>query len=269
LNSKRKRADSTVLQFLIFHFVFLVLDLMAVVKHQFDGLVDDLKAAHGSNLASIVLYGSAAAGDFIDSSSDYNLLIALQQIRPQDLRAAQAPMREWSRMGHSMPVYFTVSELKDAVDVFPIEFDQMRKARVVLYGFDPLADMKISIASMRLQLEYELRSKLIQLRRLYIPASASAEKLGKLMTESLTSFASLFRAVLVVHGFNAPVKKEDVVKETARRIGIESDPFERIFALRQSGTALSDVETNKLFSVYIREIEDVIDAIDKLGMPAL
>src|SRR5215212_1480191 len=146
-----------------------------VVQEALKGLVEDLRAAHGANLSSIVLYGSAAAGDHAELHSDYNLLIALNRITPADLRLAQAPMREWQRLGHPLPVYFTVEELSDAADVFPIEFHQMANARVVLYGHDPFEFVKLSDANLRHQAEYELRSKLIQLRRLYIPASVSIQ----------------------------------------------------------------------------------------------
>src|ERR687890_428232 len=108
-----------------------------VVQQALNGLVEDLRATHGENLASVVLYGSAAAGDDAELQSDYNLLIALNRITPEDLRLAQAPMREWQRLGHALPVYFTVEELRDAADVFPIEFHEMAKARAVLYGHDP------------------------------------------------------------------------------------------------------------------------------------
>ena len=57
------------------------------MKNQFDAFIDDLKATHGKNLASVILYGSAAAGDFIPQASDYNLLVALHKITPKDLRA--------------------------------------------------------------------------------------------------------------------------------------------------------------------------------------
>src|SRR5215211_7665961 len=144
-----------------------------VAQEAFNQLIGDLKATHGDNLASVVLYGSAASGDFVQSESDYNMLIALHRITPEDLRQAQAPMREWQRLGHPLPVYFTVEELADAADVFPIEFHQMANARLVLYGHDPFEFVKLSDANLRHQTEYELRSKLIQLRRLYIPASVS------------------------------------------------------------------------------------------------
>src|SRR5215470_4524270 len=143
------------------------------IKEALKGLIDDLRTTHGVNVASVVLYGAAAAGDHIELQSDYNLLISLHRITPEDLRQAQAPMREWQRLGHPLPVYFTVEELSDAADVFPIEFHQMANARIVLYGKDPFEVVKLSKENLRHQAEYELRSKLIQLRRLYIPASVS------------------------------------------------------------------------------------------------
>ena len=142
-----------------------------IVQSALDHLVEDLRTTHGDNLSSVVLYGSAAAGDYIELRSDYNLLIALNRITPADLRQAQAPMREWQRLGHPMPVYFTVEELQGAADVFPIEFHQMRKARIVLYGRDPFESLQHYDEKVRHKKEYELRSKLIQLRRLYITAS--------------------------------------------------------------------------------------------------
>lgn len=239
---------------------------MSLAQNQFNALVDDLKTSHGKNLASVVLYGSAAAGDFVTQASDYNLLIALHEIRPRDLRAAQAPMREWQRMGHPLPVYFTVSELTNAADVFPIEFHQMEKARLVLYGEDPLANLKISDEFLRHQTEYELRSKLIQLRRLYIPASVSVERLENLMTESLVSFAALFRAVLLLYGIEAPLTKRDVVRATVKHLKINGEPFEKIFDIRDktASNKLDEISANNLFSGYMEQVENVINAVDDI-----
>jgi predicted nucleotidyltransferase len=235
------------------------------VQQALNGLVEDLRATHGDNLASVVLYGSAAAGDHIELQSDYNLLIALKRITPEDLRLAQAPMREWQRLGHPLPVYFTVEELSDAADVFPIEFHQMANARVVLYGQDPFEFVQLSNANLRRQTEYELRSKLIQLRRHYIPASISVEKLSDLMSDSLSSFAVLFRAVLLLHEQEPPVAKADCVRATARLLKLEAAPFERIFEFRTNGALpRSEKEANELFAAYMFQIEQVVEAVDEL-----
>ncbi len=228
-------------------------------------LLSDLREAHGDNLASVVLYGSAAAGDQIELRSDHNLLIALNRITSEDLRLAQAPMRKWQDLGQPVPVYFTVAELQDAADVFPIEFLQMEKARKILYGRDPFEVVKISRANLRRQTEYELRTKLIRLRRLFIPASVSVEKLSALMSDSLASFASLFRAVLILMGQDPPIAKGDTLRATVGLLELDGAPFERILEMRTGkGLPLTEPDANNLFSAYMSQIERVIDAVDRI-----
>ena len=231
-----------------------------------ENLVADLRESHGDNLASVVLYGSIVAGDHVELRSDHNLLIALNEITPADLRKSEAPMRDWRKLGQPIPVYFTIRELQDAADVFPIEFLQMEKARKVLFGSDPFEFVKISRANLRHQTEYELRTKLIRLRRLYIPASTSAERLVALMTESLSSFAALFRAVLMLLGEEPPVVKEESVRRTARVLKLDPAPFERIFQLRKDKPgALAESEANDLFGKYLAQIDRVIEVVDRIS----
>lgn len=246
------------------------MDLEAVGKdmeHQFAAFIDDLKATHGSNLASVVLYGSAAAGDFVPRHSDYNILIALKRITPKELRQAHSSIREWHKMGHPVPVYFTVSELQNSADVFPIEFHQMTKAHKLLFGKDVLDGLQISDAFLRHQTEYELRSKLILLRRQYIPASASVEGLKTLMAESLASFSALFGAVLIMNGHEPPVTKQEVVKKAVETLNLDRTVFEKIFDLRDDNFAesIGEVEANELFAAYMEQIEKVIDSVDAIG----
>ena len=233
----------------------------------FEAFIDDLRSTHGKNLSSVILYGSAAAGDFVPKQSDYNILVALHKIAPADLRNAQACVREWARLGNPVPVYFTVSELQNASDVFPIEFHQMSIARKVLYGPDVLEDLKISDKFLRLQAEYELRSKLIQLRRQYIPASTSVVGLKNLMAESLSSFSALFRAVLILKGIEPPTTKREIVALTTQYIGIDGAPFEKIFNIREniSTATLDEISANTLFGEYMEQIENVITAVDAIG----
>lgn len=237
------------------------------MTQSFDAFIDDLRSTHGDNLRSVILYGSAAAGDFVPKRSDYNILIALTKIGPSDLREAHACVREWSRLGHPIPVYFTVSELQNAADVFPIEFHQMSVARKVLFGMDVLAGLEISDKFLRLQAEYELRSKLIQLRRQYIPASASVDGLLRLMADSLASFSALFRAVLILKGIDPPATKHEIVALTASTLGIDGTPFEKIFNIRENVQTenFEEKAANDLFAEYMEQIENVIAAVDMLG----
>ena len=236
------------------------------MRYEFDEFVDDLKSTHKDNLCSVILYGSGAAGDFLEHESDFNLLIVLHSIRPIDLRNAHASAREWNRLGHPVPVYFTREEMMNAGDVFPIEFHYMENARKVLYGEDVFEEVSISDKYLRHQTEFELRSNLLKLRRRYIHASTSSEALMNLMADSLTSFSADFRAVLLLMGSVPPIKKHGIVRETVEKLGLHGDPFEKIFEFRENEDAEipSEKEANELFGEYLFEIERVISAIDQI-----
>jgi hypothetical protein len=140
----------------------------------------------------------------------------------------------------------------------------MANARVVLYGQDPFEFIKFTDANLRHQTEYELRSKVIQLRRLYIPASVSVEKLCDLMSDSLASFAALFRAVLILYGEEAPVAKPDCVRALVRRFNLEGQPFEKIFAFRAIDyVPPSEEEANEIFAAYMEQLQHVVELVDE------
>lgn len=226
-------------------------------------LVEDLHAAHGDNLASVTLYGSTAVDISSDGPSDHNVLVVLRKIGLDDLRLSVEPLRAWTKAGQPMPVYFSVEELQRAADVFPIEFLQMQKARKILYGSDPFEFAEISNANLRHQTEYELRTRFLQLRRFYFPAARSPQKLLALMTDSLSSFVALFRAVLLLKRKDAPTAKRDALRATADALGFDATPFERILALSAGQPKLTESEVNELFGAYLKEIEKVIDAVDR------
>ena len=226
--------------------------------------VGELQEAHGDNLISVTLYGSTAH-DEADARANHDVLVVLRRVGLSDLQASREPIRAWTRAGQPMPVYFALDELIRAADVFPIEFLQMEQARKTLYGPDPFEFIDISTANLRHQTEYELRTKSLQLRRLYVSAATSTEQLTSLMTRSLSSFAALFRAVLMLHGATAPVSKIEAVRATVRVLGLDGAPFDRIFEISErKDVRLEKQEVDNLFGSYLAQLQRVIDAVDQI-----
>ncbi|MGB7150166.1 MAG: nucleotidyltransferase domain-containing protein, partial [Terriglobales bacterium] len=59
-----------------------------------DEFVERLRAAAGTNLQAVILYGSAAAGDYVAEHSDVNLLCVLGETSYASI-AALSPVVEW------------------------------------------------------------------------------------------------------------------------------------------------------------------------------
>jgi predicted nucleotidyltransferase len=75
-----------------------------------DELVGQLKAAYGTTLRSVILYGSAVAGEHLGKRSDYNVLCVLDAVPRDRLAAVGAVLRAWGEAGNPAPLKFTSSE---------------------------------------------------------------------------------------------------------------------------------------------------------------
>ena len=95
-------------------------------------LLKELQEAIGPGLKSVVLYGSAASGDFVQGVSAYDVLIVAEKLGASDLAAPSVPLARWEAAGNPMPQLFTPEELAASADVFPIELVDMQQSRRVL-----------------------------------------------------------------------------------------------------------------------------------------
>jgi predicted nucleotidyltransferase len=225
---------------------------------------ETLRSLCGEALQSVVLYGSAAAGDYAAKGSDYNLLIVLEDLPPKVLRSLAKPVGAWERAGNPPPLLFTKRRLTEAADVFPVELLDMRDARRVLFGEDVIAGIVPDRSNLRLQAERELRSALIQLRRNYLISCDSSRHLAGLLTGSLSGVLSLFRAVLRLYEETVSPGKMEALKKLNGHIPVGLETFELIQSLKTGKIKAGKADVEFLFETYVRSIEAVVDAVDKI-----
>lgn len=230
----------------------------------FQELVGRLAAAEHDNLVSVIAYGSAIAAPGNAKKSDYQLTIVTRHLTATDLRHIRSTMDWWTGQGFSLPTFFTATEFVASLDVFPIEFRQMKRAYRVLHGEDLLAGVEISMANLRLETESELRGKLLRLRSLAIPAGQSANGLTKLMTESVVSFVRYLRPMLELLGEEPPLGRLATANRVGERLKLDTSPLIRVLNLRDEPKDLLEVEAQDLFASYLNCLTHIVEAVDKL-----
>ncbi len=229
-----------------------------------DQLVERMKSAFGADLRSVVLYGSAAAGDFHPQHSDLNVLCVLHRLDVSQLESGNPVARWWVKKGHPAPLLLTEEEIRSSADVFPIEFYDIKMQHKLLYGDDLFATMVVPMERHRIQLEHELRSKLLRLREQYMASHHSQRELQQLLLASVSTFGTLFRHVLVVLGRPAPATKREVFEALAAAVGLDVSPFLALLDIRQTGRRLPLAEGKSLFQKYLAQVERVIQEVDRL-----
>ena len=86
--------------------------------------VEQVRKALPTGVRSVVLYGSAVAGDHLGRRSDYNMLIVLDRVGVAELKALATPTKAWVKAGNHPPNVFTLDALQKSAEVFPIELLQ-------------------------------------------------------------------------------------------------------------------------------------------------
>src|SRR2546423_7803770 len=124
------------------------------MEAKFNELVNRLRTAHGDNLVSVIVYGSALAAPGNAMKADYLSLVVLTELGAHDLTRSRPVAKWWVEAGFPLPVYFTRLEFIDSLDVFAIEFRHLKRAYRMLYGEDLLAPREASMANLRVQIEY-------------------------------------------------------------------------------------------------------------------
>ncbi|HVO56571.1 MAG TPA: nucleotidyltransferase domain-containing protein [Dongiaceae bacterium] len=225
-------------------------------------VVRRLQEAAGDNLFSVVLYGSAARGEYQPQRSDLNLLCLLKSAKAHELARLSGVIRWWSgQLQEPVPHFFTPEELKSSADVFAIELLDIGRSHRVLFGPDPIADLEVPTNLHRVQVEHELRSVQQKLREQLVRGGEDESHLRNTYSRSISGVAVLLRHVLIAFGEDPPADRASVFLRVAELTGADASAFE-------TGTALRDghsiPEISRAYGKYLDALATVVHALDSL-----
>ncbi len=235
-----------------------------VPEKKITDFVSRLRTAAGDNLESVILFGSAVAGDFHPEFSNLNLFCVLRDSSFAALQAMAPAAKWWNEQKQPPPLVMTHDEIKRSTDVFAIEFLDMQQHHRVVFGKDVLQSLQIPVNLHRAQVEYELREKLALLRRHLLLAAGDDSRMWDLLTRSVSSFATLFRHVLIVLAHSAPAGKRDAVQALSKQIEFDPSPFVQVLDVREHNTDRKKFDVADVFSRYLLALERVTAAVDRM-----
>lgn len=227
-------------------------------------LVEQLKGAAGAKLESVILYGSAASAEFHDKFSDVNVACFLQDLSASTMVALFQAVESWTKQKQPAPLLLSVQELERSADVFAIELLDMQKHHRVLYGKDVITGLQVPLRLHRVQIEHELRTKLILLRQAFVTRSRYKDKVARLMLESVSSFTTLFRHSLMVMGEQPEPDKRAMLQQLERKLQVDIRPFLELLSVREGRLKPGALDAHAIFPTYLKTIEQVISAVDQL-----
>jgi hypothetical protein len=217
----------------------------------------------GANLESVILYGSAASGEYHPEFSNVNLFCVLRDISFSALRAFAPAVKWWDQQKQPPPLVMSRSELDSSTDVFTIELLDMQRHHRLLFGEDVFKGLQIPMHLHRVQVEYELREKLVLLRQQMVLASEGDKRLWDLLLRSVPSFVTLFRHAAIALGEPAQNGKRSAVTGLSKAVGFDLSAVERVLDVREHQADPKKINVKDLAANYLAAIERVTLAVDK------
>jgi hypothetical protein len=208
-----------------------------------DELVSQLRAAYGTALRSIVLYGSAAAGEHIPKRSDYNVLVIVDALDAERLAAASAASRAWTEAGNPAPLTLTTSEWRGSSDIFPMEYADILDRHKVLFG-DPTFEV-------------------IKLRQGILASGNDGQRQLDLLAASIGAVMVVFRAFLRLHGTQPPKDNVALAEAVAREAKFDPAPFARVVTHVRGKDQLKSGDAGPVIAGYLRGMEQLVEHLDR------
>ncbi len=232
----------------------------------FDEIEKDFRAIFNDAIISIILYGSGAGSDFNPHTSDLNFLIILSEEAIDHLDKAIETVSRWRKKNVATPLFMTQSYIESSLDSYPLEFLNMKKNYILVYGKDVLKDISLQPHHLRLQCEREIKGKLLLLREGFLETEGKQKRIKELIKASITAFISIFNGLLYLKGIEILPTRREIIQSVAKEIPIDQEIFMKCLDIKQDTQEFSSSEIKNLFKAYLVEVRKLWEVVDKMEM---
>ncbi|MGH7496578.1 MAG: hypothetical protein ACREOO_29865 [bacterium] len=232
----------------------------------FDDYVSDWRTVYADGLESVIFYGSGARGEYEPGKSDINFLIVLSEAAIHNLRQAVNLTETWRTRAKVVPLVVTQQYIHNSLDSYPIEFLHMQRHYRVLFGAEVFSGLKIEARHLRLQLERELKGKLLHLRKGFLESGYDRDELKEMIRRTISAFLPLFESFLFIKQESIPSSRQEIFQKVAQSAPLETTFINEIFRVV---AAESRPYREKLWVVmegYIAQIAKLVQIVDAMAI---
>jgi hypothetical protein len=240
--------------------------LSPAVRAKAAPFLEDLVRIAGDDLHSLHVVGSAVTADWVEGRSDVNTLLVLREMDLAVLEAIGPLGKRHRRTGIAPPLVMDTAYITGSLDVFPMEFLELRLIHETVAGEDLLARLEIGSADLRHQCEREVRGRLVGLRQAYLRALGEPKALAEALSGFLAGYQPLARGILSLLGREVPVRRAEAFAALAAVAGPDAGVFAEVLAVKEGRSKPDADGVRTLFERCHRATEQLGRIVDALAV---
>lgn len=228
------------------------------------GFLRSIKKQKDLKFEAILVYGSAARGEFLPGYSNINVLIILEHITQPILQQWSGIHKQWAREKIVAPLFLTHRDLQQSSDAFPLEFLGIKEQRVLLEGRDPFPELHVNTTNLFLQCRQEIHANLLRVRQNYVEGWGRIEAIQTLLPLSLTSLLPCLRGLYRLLDRPSNMKSPEVLEELQTTLNVDPSVFQEVWRLKRGLSTPGKHELPKLLERYLAGFGQLVDRVDLL-----
>ncbi len=238
--------------------------LKDIVAERFNPFQEEILAQYRDKMHSITITGSSLTDDYDLKRSDINSVFVLHQMDVKFLELLAPLGKKYGKKGVSAPLIMTPDYILNSLDVFPIEFLNIKLLHQTVFGQDLFQDLEINLSDLRLQCERELKVRMIGLRQGYISSTGDKKLLGNMFADSFSGYIPLFRGIILVSGQEPPLGNDEVLKTLESISSVDISVFKQVLEQKRHKAKPTMDQLNTIFESYYTAIEKLGDMTDAI-----
>jgi len=228
------------------------------------GFLRSIKKQKDLKFEAIIVYGSAARGEFLQGYSNINVLIVLERITQPALQQWSGIHKQWAREKIIAPLFFTHTDLQQSSDVFPLEFLDIKEGHMLLEGRDPFPELHVSPANLFVQCRQEVHANLLRVRQCYVEGWGRIEAIQTALPLSLTALLPCLRGLYRLLDRPSNMKSPKVLDELKVTLDVDPSVFLEVWRLKRGLSTPGKHELPKLLERYLTGLGQLVDRVDAM-----
>ncbi len=231
------------------------IDLPEDVHESLTRYVEQLQQSWSADFGALILFGSAARGDFIVGRSNINVLFVVKNMSVDLMQKAGQLHKQWGKHQIIAPLLMTEEDLVRSRIYFPLEFLQMTQSHVLLAGHDPFNEEHIDATRLAWQCEQELMANVLRIRQRLIEGEGRIEAIQALLLLSISAVLPSVRGLLYVLGHPANANDTATLEMLPDTLAFDSTVFLEILNIKKGLRSPGKHEWVKAFERYMQALE--------------